>query len=106
MEKMIVQVPSMYADHHVLKVRELLLALDGVGDLHASSAFHQVLVHYDPAKIQPEAITAALDEVGYTKEMQMPVQEVLPEDAWRQGSFRMTKTYEADRQMSGEFRKY
>ena len=53
MEKVIVDVPSMYADHHVLVVRELLTGQEGVGEVYASAAFKQVLVHYDPAAIQP-----------------------------------------------------
>ena len=106
MEKVIIDVPAMYADHHVLAVRKLLTQLDGIGDVYASSAFKQVLVQYDPAAIAPEAVTQALQEAGYTEEMPMPVQEKLAEDSWKNGSFRMTKTYLADLTMSGEFRKY
>jgi copper chaperone CopZ len=106
MEKVIVDVPSMYADHHVLAVRKLLTQLEGVGDVYASSAFKQVLVHYDPAAITAEAITGALGEAGYTEEMPMPVQDKLAEESWKNGAFRMTKTYPADLAMSGEFRKY
>jgi hypothetical protein len=36
----------------------------------------------------------------------MPVQEKLAEESWKNGAFRMTKTYPADLTMSGEFRKY
>ncbi len=106
MEKVIVDVPSMYADHHVLVVRELLTDLDGVEGVYASSAFKQVLVQYDPAAVQAEAITGVLSEAGYTKEMQMPVQGKLADAAWRRGTFRMTQTWQADLDMSGEFRKY
>jgi copper chaperone CopZ len=106
MEKLIVDVPSMYADHHVLTVRDLLTSMKGVGDVYASSAFKQVMVQYDPAVVTAEAITSALADAGYTGEMEMPIQGKLPEDAWRQGSFRMTRTFQADLEMSGEFRKY
>jgi copper chaperone CopZ len=106
MEKVIIDVPSMYADHHVLAVRKLLTQLDGIGDVYASSAFKQVLVHYDPAVIAPEAVANTLQEAGYTEEMPMPVQEKLAEESWKKGTFRMTKTYPADLAMSGEFRKY
>ena len=106
MEKVIVDVPSMYADHHVLVVRELLTGLDGVEQVHASSAFKQVLVQYDPAVIQPDSITDVLAEAGYTGEMQVPVQGKQAEDAWKQGTFRMTQTYQADLVMSGEHRMY
>ena len=106
MTKLIIDVPSMYADHHVLVVRDLLTRLEGVGEIYASSAFKQVLVQYDPAVVAPDAITGVLDEAGYTQEMQVPVQGRLAEDAWKRGTFRMTKTYQADLDMSGEFRKY
>lgn len=106
MAKTIIDVPSMYADHHVLVVRDLLLGLSGVEDVYVSSAFKQVLVKYDPAAAKPEAISKVLEEAGYTQEMETPVQGKLSEDVWKQGSFRMTKTYQADLEMSGEFRKY
>ncbi len=106
MERVILEVPSMYADHHVLVVRELLTGLDGVGDVYASSAFKQVMVQYDPATILPEAISAVLDKAGYTEEMVVALQGKTAEEAWKNGSFRMTQTYRADLAMSGEFRKY
>ncbi len=59
---------------------------------YASSAFKQVLVNYDPAVIQLATINQALIDAGYTHEMQVPVQEKLSEDSWKQGSFRMTQT--------------
>lgn len=106
MEKVIVDVPSMYADHHVLVVRDLLNALEGVKEVYASSAFKQVLVNYDPAAVQADAIVDALKQAGYTEDMKTPVQGKLPDEVWKQGSFRMTQTYQADLVMSGEFRRY
>ena len=106
MEKVIVDVPSMYADHHVLTARKLLTELNGVEDVYASSAFKQVLVTYDPAVIAPEAVTEVLRKAGYTQEMVVPVQDKLAEESWKKGPFRMTRTYAADLTMSGEFRKY
>jgi copper chaperone CopZ len=106
MGKVIIDVPSMYADHHVLVVRTLLTQIEGVETVYASSAFKQVLVEYDPAATAPETITNVLREAGYTEEMPVPVQEKLAEDSWKKGTFRMTKTYPADLTMSGEFRKY
>jgi len=106
MEKIIIDVPSMYADHHVLVVRKLLGKLGGVHDVYASSAFKQVLVQYDPAAVQAETITSVLTDAGYTQEVEMPVQGKVAEDVWKLGSFRRTSTYPADLTMSGEFRKY
>ena len=106
MEKVIIDVPSMYADHHVLVVRNLLTQMDGVKDVYASSAFKQVLVQYDPAAVALDSIRSALDVAGYTRQMDVPVQDKLPEDAWKTSGFRMSQTYQADLAMSGEFRKY
>jgi len=106
MEQAIFDVPSMYADHHVLVVRELVSKLEGVEDIYASAAFKKVLVRYDPEAVQPAEISRVLTDAGYTEEMQVPVQGRLAEEAWKQGESRMTQTYQADLDMSGEFRKY
>lgn len=74
MEKMTIDVPAMYGDHHVLEVRKILLALPGVEEVYASSAFHAVEVDYDPAKTGPEAIATKLDESGYLGELAIPVE--------------------------------
>jgi copper chaperone CopZ len=106
MEKVIIDVPSMYADHHVLTVRKVLTALDGIQEVYASSAFGQVLVKYDPERVQAETITKALTDAGYTQALEMPVQDKVAEDVWKFGNSRRTSTYPADVAMSGEFRKY
>ena len=52
MEKTVLSVPTMWADHHVLKVREVLTALDGVQDVYASAAWKQVVVAYDRHSVE------------------------------------------------------
>ncbi len=74
MEKLNLAVPAMYADHHVLEVRRILLALPGVSDIYASSAFHAVEVTYDPAAISSDAIAAALRQAGYLDDLLAPVE--------------------------------
>ncbi len=69
-----VELPTMYADHHVVEVRRLLFELTGVKDVYASSAFHVVDVDYDEAKLDAEAITSALDKAGYLGEMPVAVE--------------------------------
>ncbi len=49
MEKVQFNVPNLWADHHTLKVREVLTQLPGVTDIVASSAFRMVAMSYDPA---------------------------------------------------------
>ncbi len=66
MEKLQLNVPDMYADHHVLRVRAVLAALEpNVQNVVASSAFRLVAFEYNPAAISAEAIQAALAEAGY-----------------------------------------
>jgi copper chaperone CopZ len=65
MEKLQLNVPDLWADHHVLKVRAVLAALPGVQDVTASSAFRMVSVSYDPALCNPGAIMATLEDTGY-----------------------------------------
>ena len=44
------ELPSMYGDHHVIEVRRILLDLDGVTDVYASSGFRVVEVEYNSKK--------------------------------------------------------
>jgi len=65
MAELTLELPAMYADHHVVEVRRILLALPGVQDVYASSAFRVVELTYDPAKINDQEIQARLGEAGY-----------------------------------------
>jgi copper chaperone CopZ len=47
METKTFDAPALYADHHVTEVRRILLELEGVTDVYASSAFQTVEVTYD-----------------------------------------------------------
>lgn len=110
MASVTLRAPAMYADHHVLKVREVLTALDGVEDLYASSAWQAVIVNYDPDKIAPEAIEQALAEAGYGPDSQTPILaqsgKQFKDPAWDAWGVRITQTNRLDIEMSGEFRKY
>ena len=44
MEELVLGVPAMYADHHVLAVRNALLGLPGVDEVQASAAFKTVRI--------------------------------------------------------------
>jgi len=111
MEKTLFDLPTMYADHHVLKVREVLTGLEGVEDVFASSAWKQVLITYNPAKIDQAAIEQALTEAGYpVGEGRTPVlvqhDEKRRDPKWNVLGPRVTETNRADIEMSGEFRRY
>ncbi|HNR96064.1 MAG: hypothetical protein BWY10_00660 [Chloroflexi bacterium ADurb.Bin180] len=109
-EKKVFQVPKMYADHHVLLVRETLLALKGVEQVIASGAFRRVVVHYNPKQVTSKQLQAALASAGYgpDQEWQLPDTVEGKDDAslWFQGGPRTTRTNIKDLEMSGDFRKY
>jgi copper chaperone CopZ len=111
MEKVVLEVPTLWADHHVLNVRDALTSLEGVDSVYASSAWKQVLVSYDSSKTDPAAIEKALTEAGYPVgegEIPMLVQpnDIRRDPQWEVLGFRVTETNEADLEMSGEFRRY
>jgi excisionase family DNA binding protein len=111
MENALFTVPAMYADHHVIAVRQALLAVPGVEDVLASSAWQQVQVTYEPATVSPNEISQALERVGYpVGDGQLPPSpSPLPhakDPAWDALGARVTKTNLHDLSMSGEFRRY
>jgi copper chaperone CopZ len=109
MEKVQFNVPNLWADHHILKVRDVLTQLPGVADVVASSAFRMVAISYDPAVTGPEAITQALTAAGYpvAEEGQgvrgvlagtqpVPMQDGRRDPAWNRLGMRQFKTDERD----------
>jgi len=68
MEKKSFELPAMYADHHVVEVRRLLLETSGVKDVYASSAFQVADVTYDPDVVSESEIAEKLAETGYLGE--------------------------------------
>lgn len=65
METLTLKLPTMYGDHHVIKVRQIVGALPGVAEVVASAAQQQLVVTFDSAQTSAEAITSALTENGY-----------------------------------------
>ncbi len=111
MTKVVLEVPTLWADHHVLKVRDVLTNLEGVDGVYASSGWKQVLVNYDAAKTNPAVIEKALAEAGYpVGEGEIPVlvqpTDIRRDPQWEVLGSRMTETNQADLDMSGEFRRY
>lgn len=80
METLSIDLPAMYADHHVVEVRNLLLKLPGVEDVYASSAFRVARVRIDPAKINEADVRSKLGEAGYLGEL------ALQTEAWVTGT--------------------
>jgi copper chaperone CopZ len=72
MEKVTLNVPGMYGDHHVLAVRDLLGKLPGVENIFATSAFKQVVVTFDPTKSKPADFEKVLKAEGYMESEARP----------------------------------
>lgn len=93
--------PNLYGDHHVLEVRRILLAIPGVEDVYASSAFHMVEVTYDPKITNDLEFSLKLDQAGYLQEWSVPIEasaSTYLED--RSSSFfRHTEIFETTRQV-------
>ncbi|MGC8779823.1 MAG: heavy-metal-associated domain-containing protein [Anaerolineae bacterium] len=104
MEKLQFNIPNMWADHHVLKVRAILNDLAGVSDVVASSAFRMVALNYDPAAITPDQIAAALEQAGYAISTDgagviaetVPVAAGKRDPAWYRLGLRQHRTDERD----------
>ena len=109
MEKAILNVPKMWADHHVLKVREVLAALEGVQDVYSSATWKKVLIKYDPDKLEESAIVEALAGAGYGIDEGLGLEGTrlsAGDPAWEALDVRVTKTDHRDLELSGEFRRY
>lgn len=110
MEKVVIDLPSMYADHHVKRVREVLLNIEGVKDVYASSMLRKVIVSYDSSKVAPSSLEAKLREAGYEpgKELEVPPLPRNTDDTspWFKVIKRITQTDRRDIEMAGDFRKY
>lgn len=104
-------VPDLWADHHVITVRQLLVGAPGVTGVYASSAFKEIAVDYDPAATNPDRLATLLAGAGYP-----PATGLAAEDGkvvygeydamWRERGSRVTSTNPVDSQMSGDFRRY
>ena len=110
MASITLQAPAMFADHHVLKARTTLLALNGIEDVYASSAWQAVIVTYDETKIQPAAIEQSMAEAGYAPDNVPPILAKsgaqFQDPSWQSLGSRVTETNEAELAMSGDHRKY
>ena len=110
MERVSLAVPKMYADHHVLAVREILSQVAGIEEVAASAAFKRVIVSFDPAVTSNEVVQEALSQAGYGPDDR--IDSFALTASKNDGSFwhthrpRETQTNLMDLEMSGDFRKY
>jgi copper chaperone CopZ len=110
MRSLVFEVPTMYGDHHVLRVRQALVDLAGVHDVTASAARRVVMVSFDETVASPEAIQSVLEIAGYPPEQQsLPITFPLrhkDDSSWFSMPVRTTTTERKDREMAGDFRRY
>jgi len=110
MEKVTFSIPSMWADHHVLAVREALSRVSGVEDILASAMYKDVVIQYDPTTTNPDALAQVLREAGYdiAKAPELPTYPERIDDSsdWFQFQERITETDMRDLIMSGDYRQY
>jgi copper chaperone CopZ len=78
MTSVVIDVPAMYADHHVIEVRRILFAAPGVKTVDASSAFQAVKIEYDPDSTSEDALRQLLAEHGYLDDLQVPIESGQP----------------------------
>lgn len=103
MEEITFGVPTMYADHHVLAVRQALLQLDGVDEVQASSAFKTVRVSFDASQTTTQQIAMALVDAGYAPaglggdgNGTVPVSMGKKDPAWAGLNMRTVETHPAE----------
>jgi copper chaperone CopZ len=110
MEKVTFSIPAMWADHHVLAVRQALGQVAGVEEVVASSLYKDVLVKYDPATVTADTLASKLAGAGYeiAQAPSLPTypQRIDDSSDWFQFQERITVTDRRDLEMSGDHRKY
>ena len=99
-------IPHMYADHHVTKVRQVLLDIKGVEGIRASALNRTVEITFDASQTTAVALAQGLAASGYEQQEETAV--AVPDDlsAWKRGTARMLNTHPVDAKMAGDFRKY
>jgi copper chaperone CopZ len=101
----------MFGDHHVLAVRDALTKLDGIKEVYASSAWKQLMISFDPKKIKQSDIEKTLAKSGYAvgdgePPILVETNAIKRDPQWELLGVRVTETNRADKEMSGEHRRY
>lgn len=95
MASLSLELPSMYGDHHVIEVRRILLGMEGVSDVYASSGFRIVEVEYNSKKTPKKDLIAALEEAGYMGDFSIAMEPSTPANEDVDGAyFRHTEAFE------------
>ncbi len=97
--KCAIELPAMYADHHVMEVRRILSELPSVENIYASSCFGIVELWFDPQQLTPEQIQDCLEKAGYLGDLNTPKESQMPasEGSGEPVFYRHTSVYEVVR---------
>jgi hypothetical protein len=107
MEQLALNVPGMWADHHVITVRGLFREAEDVQVTGASAMDATLCLEYDPATTDPQKIAAQLEAAGYpTGDASDAAAPPTDKPEWLTAGVRVTVTDPADLTMSGDHRKY
>jgi copper chaperone CopZ len=64
-EELTLTVPDLWADHHILKVRDALADLDGLESIEASAKDRTLTLLIDPSRLDAARVTDHLVAAGY-----------------------------------------
>ena len=111
MKQLILEMPTMYADHHVLKVKDALEGLKGIEEAYASSAWKKIMISYKENSIKPAEIEEVLTKAGYppgegaTPMLVKASPDLKRDPQWAKLDSRVTETNQIDLKMSGQSRR-
>ena len=111
MKKIVLEIPLMFGDHHVLAVRSALTSLKGIDELYVSSAWKQLMISFDSKKTKQADIEQALADAGFpVGDGEPPIlvetNAIKRDPQWELFGVRVTETNRADNKMSGEHQRY
>jgi hypothetical protein len=107
MEELVLAVPGLWADHHVLAVRDLLSQDEAVQIVAVSALDRSVTLTFDPGRTDAAKIAALLAQGGYEAgAADEPAPSPTNKPAWATTAVRVTATNAVDLAMSGDHRKY
>ena len=107
MQELTLTVPDLWADHHVLKVRDALATLDGLQRVEASAKDRTLTLVIDPARLDAARVADHLAAAGYPPgELEAAHDTPQTKPEWAGAGSRITRTNPVDLKMSGDHRKY
>ena len=65
MKELMISVEGMACGSCASRVKKALVAMEGVGETHVSIEEKTLVTHYDPAKLSPERLVAAINGLGF-----------------------------------------